>query len=443
MSVERARSGNGWNVRWREAGRPRSRLFAYKRDAEVFDREVKRLQQLGQLAVQQLTRRDGLTLDQWIERHWVPEHCSTLEQATRERYASSYALHVQPWLGPVPLGHLTVARLREWQARRLAAGASPETIAKARVVLSSVLTHAAESEAITANPLSVVRAPKATHHDAVMPLSPVTVERIRAVLAAPMPMAVPEGHRMGRRRIAYEMPDQRSPQARARDALIVSVLAYSGLRPGELRALRWSDIGERTVHVQRATNPDGSVKPTKNRRRRSVRLMAPLAQDLREYRLVARRPPEDALIFPRADGRAWTRDDWGNWRSRTWHEACARVGLDAPRPYDLRHSAASLWLAEGQQQLQVARWLGHSLSELQKTYAHLFEEYGGRQAIDAEREILAAREQERATAGRASRELVSGGSARTECAVSVLPDPQDVSRTVAQPCEKHHLAGHS
>lgn len=397
MSVERARSGNGWNVRWREAGRPGSRLFTLKRDAEAFDREVKRRQQLGPLAVQQLTRRDGLTLDQWIEQRWAPEHCSTLTQATRERYSSSYKLHVQPWLGSVPLGHLTVAKLREWQAGRLAAGASPETIAKARVMLSSVLRHAAESEVITANPLSVVRAPKATHHDAVTPLSPLTVENIRAVLAAPMPIFVFEGQRLGRRRVGYEMPDQRTAQVRARDALIVSVLAYSGVRPGELRALHWSDVHERTITVQRGTNPDGAVKATKNAQRRSVRLMAPLAQDLREYRLLAGRPPEDALIFPRADGCAWTREDWGNWRSRTWHAACLRAGLDVPRPYDLRHSAASLWLAEGQQPPQVARWLGHSLAVLLRTYAHLIDEYAGSGHIDAEREIFKARDQERPT----------------------------------------------
>ena len=392
MSVERARSGNGWNVRWREAGHPRSRLFTLKRDAEAFDREVKRRQQLGPIAVQQLTGRDGLTLDDWIEQRWVPEHCSTLERATRERYASSYALHVQPWLGSVSLSHLTVAMLREWQAGRLAAGASPETIVKARVMLSSVLRHAAESEAMSANPLSVVRPPKQTHRDAVSPLSPVAVESIRAVLAAPMPIAVPEGQRLGRRRVAYEMPDQRSAQVRARDALIVSVLAYSGVRPGELRALRWSDVREHTITAQRGTNPDGSVKATKNAQRRSVRLMAPLAQDLREYRLIAGRPAQDALIFPRTDGLPWTREDWGNWRSRTWHEVCARVGLDVPRPYDLRHSAASLWIAEGQQPPQVARWLGHSLAVLLRTYTHLIDEYGGCGPIDAEREIFAARQ---------------------------------------------------
>lgn len=394
MSVEKARSGNGWYARWREGGRSRQRLFTYERDAKAFDLELKRRQQLGPLAVQQLTRR-GVTLDEWIEQRWVPEHCSTLAQTTRDRYASSYKLHVQPWLGPLPLSDLTVSKLREWQARRLEAGASPETIGKARVMLSSVLRHAAESEAIAANPLSLVRAPRAAQHDAVTPLSPVAVENIRAVLAAPMAVAVLEDQRMGRRRAEYLMPDQRSQQVRARDALIVSVIAYSGLRPGELRALRWSDIREQTITVQRATNPDGSFKTTKNTQRRSVRLMTPLAQDLREYRILAGRPREDTLIFPRADGQAWTKADWDNWRSRTWDKACLRAGVDAPEPYVLRHSAASLWLAEGKQPLQVAPWLGNSLAVLLRTYAHLIADYAGSGHIDPEREIWSARERRR------------------------------------------------
>ena len=396
MSVKKARSGNGWNVRWRERGRSRSRLFSLKRDAEAFDRELKRNQQLGPRAVAQFTKRDDLTLDQWIVERWSPQHGEMLAQATRDRYASSYKLHVQPWLGDASLAELTVARLREWQAQRLADGASPETVQKARVMLSSVLTHAAESEAIPANPLSLVRAPRAAPRDAVTPLSPVTIERVRAILLAPMPISIPEGKRSGRRRIEYDMPDQRSPQIRAREALIVSVVAYSGLRPEELRALRWSDVRDHTILVQRATNPDGSIKATKNAQGRSVRLMTLLAQDLREYRLMTGRPDEQTLIFPRADGNPWTKVDWDNWRKRTWDKACERAGLDAPVPYDLRHSFASLLLAEGHQPLRVAQWLGHSLKVLLDTYAHLIADFADAGRIDAEVEIARAREQERA-----------------------------------------------
>jgi integrase len=62
-----------------------------------------------------------------------------------------------------------------------------------------------------------------------------------------------------------------------------------------------------------------------------------------------------------------------------------------PRRYDLRHSFASLLLAGGHRPLYVARQLGHSLAVLISTYAHLFDEYEGRERIDAEADIAQAR----------------------------------------------------
>lgn len=377
---------------WREHGRQRSRQFERKRDAEAWDRELKRRRQLGPLALQQLTER-GPTLGEWITQRWAPEHGATLSRRTRDRYANSYELHVASWLDDVPLRELTVGRLRAWQAERLAAGVTVDAIKKSRTFLSSVLRHAAESEAITANPMTLVRAPRAGQSDEVVPLAPKSIESIRAALAASMPIPVPEGKRSGRSRRAYEMPDQRGASIRRRDTTLVSVLAYSGLRPSEVAALRWSDIGERTILVQRATEEDGSSKSTKGRKSRSVRLLAPLIADLREWRMAAGRPAGNEFVFPRTDGNAWTKEDWGNWRGRTWRTACERAGLtDVPRPYDLRHSFASLLLAEGKTIHYVAAQLGHSPALTLKTYGHVLAEFADAGNVDAEMEIMRARE---------------------------------------------------
>jgi integrase len=425
-----ARSGRhgGWIARWDEprgldgSRKQRTKKFDRKGDAEAYEADARRRRALGPLALERLTRRHVITLDEWIVQYWTPEHAAGLEPATRERYASSYKLHIYPSLGSVALSDLSVATLRFWQSHRLAAGASPETVTKARVMLSSVLTHAAGAEevsGISSNPLKLVKPPKMTPRDAVEPLSPTTIERIRTTIGAPMPVPVAEGKRLGGLRVGYEMPDQRSAQVRSRDALIVSVLAYTGMRPEELRALRWADVRQNTIVVQRATNPDGSFKTTKNRKRRSVRLMAPLAQDLREYRLIAGRPAAQTLIFPRKDGRAWTKEDWDNWRQRTWGRARRRAGLAAPIPYDLRHSAASLWIAEGRQPLRVAQWLGHSVKVLLETYAHLIADFADDVRIDAEAEITRARSprphSERATtADAAESSAYAMGAARSE-----------------------------
>lgn len=113
------------------------------------------------------------------------------------------------------------------------------------------------------------------------------------------------------------------------------------------------------------------------------------------------RPNDDALVFPALDGRAWTKDDWDVFRANGWKTACKRAQLvPAPRPYDLRHSFASLLLAEGRTVHYVAAQLGHSPVLTLSTYGHLIAEYAEAAQIDAEREIILARD------GRAGEALV-------------------------------------
>jgi integrase len=356
----------------------------------AWDSEIRRRRQLGALALSQLTRQTS-TLGEWIQQRWVPEHAATLEQSTRDRYDSAYRQHIEPWLDHVPLAELTVGRLRMWQATLLEAGVSASTIHKARTLLSSVLRHAAEAEAIPGNPLAYVRAPRAARRDRVVPMAPSTVEAIRRELLAPRPRQIAGSRSAQRPRRAYELPG-RAPYDRRRDALIVSLLAYAGLRPGELHALRWRDVRQHTLLVERATAPDGSIKATKTRRARTVRLLPQLAAELREWRLASGRPRGDTLIIPNRGGRAWTNIDRNNWRKRVWAPACRRAGLDpAPIPYHLRHSFASLLLAERRQPLYVAQQLGHAPAVLLNTYAHLLPELAQAERIEPELEIAKAR----------------------------------------------------
>lgn len=125
---------------------------------------------------------------------------------------------------------------------------------------------------------------------------------------------------------------------------------------------------------------------------RTVRLLDPLAADLRAWRMASGRPGDQALVFPRDGGEAWTKEEWDVFRARGWRTACRRTGLDpVPRLYDLRHSFASLLLAEGRTVHYVAGQLGHSPALTLSTYGHLIAEYADAGSIDAEREIAEAR----------------------------------------------------
>ena len=129
----------------------------------------------------------------------------------------------------------------------------------------------------------------------------------------------------------------------------------------------------------------------KTRSRRSVRLLSPLAADLREWRLASGRPADDAYVFPSGDGAKWTAEGFNKWRGRTFKAALKAAGVAHARPYDLRHSFASLLLHEGRSVIYVARQLGHGADLTMRTYGHVIDELEGSPSLSAEDAIRAAR----------------------------------------------------
>jgi integrase len=177
-----------------------------------------------------------------------------------------------------------------------------------------------------------------------------------------------------------------------RDATFVSVLAYAGLRPGEALALTWAQVRERTLLVEGAVSL-GTIEGTKTGRRRTVPLLGPLAQDLAEWCLHAGRPDSEALVFPGHDGGPWTLTAYQNWRRRIYTPAARAVGVEHPRPYDLRHSFVSLLIAEGHNVVEVARQAGHSPKMALDTYAHVFGEFDPAERVSAADRIRKARDE--------------------------------------------------
>ena len=340
-------------MRWREHGRSRSRSFADKLEAQRFDVQVKDAKQAGQL-----NRLDSgkETLDNYVEGTWAPIHVAPLAPKTRELYAGLYDTHLSPWLGSYQLRQLTPEIIGRWQADRLAARAPIESTRKALTLLGGILQRAMEADRIPSNPQRLVRkaAPAATEE--VRPIAPATIERICALL---------------------------SP--RDRQLVLVRLLAYSGLRPQEARALRWAHVGERTLIVHAPKTRRHRTQP------RSVRLLAPLAHDLREWRLLSGRPDDSAPVIPAHGGSEWTEVGYEQWITRVWAPALTRAGVAYQRPYDLRHSFASLLLHEGRSVIYVARQLGHGAQLTMRTYGHVIEELEDAPRISAEDAILAAR----------------------------------------------------
>jgi integrase len=123
-----------------------------------------------------------------------------------------------------------------------------------------------------------------------------------------------------------------------------------------------------------------------------VRLLEPLAQDLRQWRLVCGRPADDVPVIPRpSDGAVMSDKTFNVWRSDVFGPPLTKAGLPHARPYDLRHSFASLLLHEGRSPIYVARQLGNSAVLVLRTYGHVIDELDDQSQVSADDAIRAAR----------------------------------------------------
>lgn len=113
--------------------------------------------------------------------------------------------------------------------------------------------------------------------------------------------------------------------------------------------------------------------------------------DLAVWRLAAGRPGERALVFPAEDGGPWGEHAYASWRRRAFRRALEAAGMEQARPYDLRHSFASLLLHEGRSVIYVARQLGHDAQLTLSRYGHVIEELEDEPRLEAEAAVRRAR----------------------------------------------------
>jgi integrase len=174
------------------------------------------------------------------------------------------------------------------------------------------------------------------------------------------------------------------PQARALAAAckgrygdIVLVLALAGLRWGELSGLQVRDlivVPGRGLRVQRAVLASRGggklyVDTVKGKRARTVPLVAELVPIIDRW---ARNKKADAWLFSAPEGGPLQESNWK--RSVRWRDALATIGVPSLRVHDLRHTAASIWIAEGADPKVVQRVLGHATASMtMDLYGHLFD----------------------------------------------------------------------
>jgi integrase len=283
---------------------------------------------------------------------WAKEWQRTvvhLRPKTRKVYDVNLRNHVLPALGDHELAKLTPSMLRAWLSdltakegrggKPIAAG----TVAQAYRTLNRVLAAAADDELIGRNALRGVKPPRIEPE----PMRFLTHDQVASLAAA----------------------------IDARYRALVYLAAYSGLRAGELVALRRPhvDFLRRTVTVVEQVqyiDRDYVVAPPKSGAgRRSVALPRLVADELEAHLRGLPDQSAEALVFPAPEGGYLHLE---NFRKRVWLPAVEQAGVAPLRLHDLRHTCASLAIAAGADVKVLQRMLGHASAALTlDRYGHL------------------------------------------------------------------------
>jgi integrase len=298
---------------------------------------------------------DRLTVATYLS-EWLEAAKPTIRPTTFESYAGIVHKHLVPSLGRTPLTRLTVAHVEAMLRSKSAAGLSPRRVALIRATLRRALSRAVKHRLVAANVAALADAPRQVPRE-IAPLDP---DEARAFLQAA------KGHR-------HEV------------AFVVALM--TGLRSGELRGLIWDDVDleKRTLTVRRAlqrVNGEWARVEPKSRAGRRVVPLAPRAAELLAWHRVAQER-DQALMGSQWRGSEWdlvfttsvgTPIDDSN-LTHAFQAVLKAGGLRRVRFHDLRHSAATFWLASRIPARVVADMLGHSQVGLTlQVYSHVLPE---------------------------------------------------------------------
>ena len=340
MATVTKRTQNGkvtWLVRWVDpAGRQRKKSWNRKTDA---DRHLTNLSHSLLTGAYVDPSSGRVTVGEWAQ-HWLATQVH-LKESTLDGYRSLLRCHVEPVWGTTPLGAVTHSAVGGWVASLTASGLSASRVRHAHRVLSLILASAVKDQRIVRNPADDVNLPRIRRKE---------------------------------KRFLTHAEVAALADAAGRDRLIVLVLAYCGLRFGELAALRAQrvDLMRRRIHVTESVTEVGAGlawSDPKRYRSRSVPIPRFIADQLAVH--LAGKAPDD-LVFTAAGGGVLRNR---NFRGRYFDRAAAAIGMPGLTPHEMRHTAASLAIADGADAGDVQTILGHrSAAMTLDVYRHQFKD---------------------------------------------------------------------
>lgn len=289
---------------------------------------------------------------------WLKHSAGHLRPTSLVRYEELVRLHINPTLGKTRLARLTAQQVQALYAAKLAEGLSKGTVARIHATLRRALGEAEKLDLVPRNVATLVTPPSARKSRP--QLKTFTPDEAKRFLAA--------------------------IQSDELEALYTLAIT-TGMRRGELLALRWTDVDldagflqvRATIRHKKLVDGGGYVlePPKTANSARRINLSEPSIAALRRQRAhVAelRRATgtdwqDDDMVFPDAYGRAQR----GNHiLQRKFQPLLKRAGLPLIRFHDLRHTAATLLLRKGVNPKVVSEMLGHTtIAMTLDVYSHV------------------------------------------------------------------------
>lgn len=292
-------------------------------------------------------------------RTWIDQR--PIKASTRERYRSSWNLHIDPRIGSLMIGNVSPAVVREWYAdlgaslREALAGRNrgPQafgtggeaSLAHAYRLLKAVMNTALEDELIPGNPCRIKGASSYRHAER----PTLGIEEIEALA-----QAVPERYRA-----------------------TVYLLAWAGIRLGEAAELRRMDVDLKhsQVRVQRAVYPIAGQylvqTPKSSAGLRTIVLPEFVTDVLRDHMKDYSPIGPEGLIFPTRAGLCAY-----NGIQIAITRTLRTLGYEGVRVHDLRHSGQLLAATNGATLTDLQRRMGHSTVNAAMAYAHASRDNG-------------------------------------------------------------------
>ncbi len=324
------------------------KVFYGKTKKEVTDKliEARHEQQQGMLVIAPTE-----PLKHYLER-WLEDIQPTIRISSYVKYGKLLKNHILPALGNIPLQKLTPQRVQSFYTDRLKQGLSPKMVSSIHGVLHHALDNAVRWNLVARNVCDVVSPPRV----------PKKEKQVLTIQQAHILLEHVRKHRL---------------------EVILAIALTTGMRRGEILALRWSDIdlAEGSIQIQRTVDyiphygyVETEAKTAKGRRK--IMLASFVVEMLNAHRsaqMEARLKAgekwiEKNLVFCGLHGNFFN----PGYLLRIFKKVLIDVGLPHMRFHDLRHSTATILLSMNVHPKVVQELLGHSTIHMtMDTYSHV------------------------------------------------------------------------